>query len=699
MLHLFTLTGGYMLKIRAKLIITYICVVLLAVLCVSIPSIKTQYEHIKESIQLTADANMSNAVSYIQSFMESPLQITKDTVPYALHGNLNYEQTPKDLNSLIADNSALFSMYYADEIPMSQGGNFYSSDGWIPETDYDKESRIWFKVPKENRIPVVIDPYRDESSNAMVTTVASPVYQDNEFKGVIGIDIKLEQVNTLVNKVKLSKKGFSFLLDKDGVYITNPDSKKMLNANFYKDYPVLAKYKNNTAEVQLDAGDGYYFAVRTIENTNGWTLVSVGYRKELFRELLININVIIVMSVISIQFSLAIASIFAHRIVKPITKVDSAVNEIASGNADLTQRINVDSNDEIGSLEKGFNKFIEKLQNIISQIQGSKTELTAVEDNLVSSISEASSSITEIISNIESVGGQVGSQVSAVSQTSAAVTEIAENINSLELMIQNQSEGVSNASSAVEEMIGNIKAVNQSVEIMAQSFSQLEVTSRNGIDQQRFVDEQISEVSKQSKSLQDANTAIADIASQTNLLAMNAAIEAAHAGEYGKGFAVVADEIRKLSETSSDQSKKISAELHKIVDTINHVVEASAKSTESFGEVSNLIAETDSLVKQINSAMEEQQVGSRQILDSLSVMNNSTSEVKTASHEMKEGNEMILKEIQNLQNTTLVIKQSMNEMSIGAKHMNDTSSTLSNISAQVSDAISKIGQQIDLFKA
>ncbi len=690
-----------MLKIRAKLIITYICVVLLAVLCVSIPTIKTQYEHIKESIQLTADANMSNAVSYIQSFLGKPLQITKDTVPYALHGNLNYEQTPKDLNSLIEDNSALFSMYYADEIPMSQGGNFYSSDGWIPETDYNKESRIWFKVPKENRIPVVIDPYRDESSNAMVTTVASPVYQNNEFKGVIGIDIKLEQVNTLVNKVKLSKKGFSFLLDKDGVYITNPDSKKMLNANFYKDYPVLAKYKNknNTAEVQLDAGDGYYFAVRTIENTNGWTLVSVGYRKELFRELLININVIIAMSVISILFSLAIASIFAHRIVKPITKVDSAVNEIASGNADLTQRINVDSNDEIGSLEKGFNKFIEKLQNIISQIQGSKTELTAVEDNLVSSISEASSSITEIISNIESVGGQVGSQVSAVSQTSAAVTEIAENINSLELMIQNQSEGVSNASSAVEEMIGNIKAVNQSVEIMSQSFSQLEVTSRNGIDQQRFVDEQISEVSKQSKSLQDANTAIADIASQTNLLAMNAAIEAAHAGEYGKGFAVVADEIRKLSETSSDQSKKISAELHKIVDTINHVVEASAKSTESFGEVSSLIAETDSLVKQINSAMEEQQVGSRQILDSLSVMNNSTSEVKTASHEMKEGNEMILKEIQNLQNTTLVIKQSMNEMSIGAKHMNDTSSTLSNISAQVSDAISKIGQQIDLFKA
>ena len=690
-----------MLKIRAKLIITYICVVLLAVLCVAIPTIKTQVENINKSIQLSADANMSNAVSYIQSFMERPLQITKDTVPYALHGNLNYVETPKELNSLISGNSALFSMYYADELPMSQGGAFYSSDGWVPDAGYNKDGRLWFDVPKKNGISVIIDPYRDESTNAMVTSVATPVYKNNEFKGVIGIDIMLEEINTRVKRVKLSEKGFSFLLNKDGVYITNPDSNKILKGNFYKDYPALEKYKNQKgfSDVKLDAGDGYYFAVRPIENTNNWTLVSVGYKDELFHELWKNINVIIVMSVISILFSQAIALIFAHRIVKPITKVDSAVNEIASGNADLTQRINVDSNDEIGSLEKGFNKFIAKLQNIISQIQGSKKELSTVEDNLVSSISEASSSITEIISNIESVGNQVENQVAAVTQTSAAVTEIAENINSLEQMIQNQSEGVSNASSAVEEMIGNIKAVNQSVEIMSQSFSHLESTSRNGIEQQRFVDEQISEVSKQSKSLQDANTAIADIASQTNLLAMNAAIEAAHAGDYGKGFAVVADEIRKLSETSSDQSKKISAELHKIVDTINHVVEASAKSTESFGEVSSLIAETDTLVKQINSAMEEQQVGSRQILDSLSVMNDSTSEVKTASHEMKEGNEMILKEVQHLQDTTLVIKQSMNEMSIGAKHMNNTSSTLSNISTKVSDAISKIGQQIDLFKA
>ena len=233
---------------------------------------------------------------------------------------------------------------------------------------------------------------------------------------------------------------------------------------------------------------------------------------------------------------------------------------------------------------------------------------------------------------------------------------------------------------------------------MASSFEQLETSSTNGIEQQKLVDQQISEVAEQSKTLQDANLAIASIASQTNLLAMNAAIEAAHAGEAGKGFAVVADEIRKLSETSSSQSKRIGAELRLIVDTIKRVVDASAKSKESFNYVSTLITDTDELVRQIRAAMEEQQAGSKQILESLKLMNDSTSEVKTAGQEMKSGNQMILNEINNLQNTTLVIKESMSEMSAGAKEMNGTSASLSDISTKVHYSIQKIGNEINQFK-
>ena len=413
--------------------------------------------------------------------------------------------------------------------------------------------------------------------------------------------------------------------------------------------------------------------------------------KELRNSTLLIIFITIIIVVVAI-------SLLVRALIKPLKVVNTSIETIATGNADLTQRLDVKSNDEIGALVDGFNAFLAKLQTIIGQVQASEKELGAVEQSLGVSVQDTSSTIEEILSNIEGIGNQIGSQANAVSQTSAAVTEIAENINSLETMIQGQADGVSSASSAVEEMIGNIGAVNASVEKMADSFELLESRSTEGIEQQNLVSQQITDVAQQSKALQDANTAIASIASQTNLLAMNAAIEAAHAGEAGKGFAVVADEIRKLSETSSVQSKKIGEELRLIMETITKVVEASAKSKTSFDEVSTLITDTDELVRQIRSAMEEQQEGSKQILESLKLMNDSTYQVKTAGQEMKSGNELILKEIQNLQDATTVIKQSMEEMSAGTKDMNRTSATLSDISSQVRSTIQKISEEIDQFK-
>ena len=687
-----------MKKIRAKLLLGYMFVVIFSILLISVPILLTQVSEIKGNLNAIAKSQMQAATLSINSFLSKPADIVKAAAKYVERAPLEQKQSEKDFLDMIKGDPSLYCLYYADSVPMNRGGRFISSDNWFPDENYNKQGREWYDEAVKSGDVIYTEPYVDETTGSLVSSVSFASRTGGFVRGVIGIDIMLDTLHSMIGNLKISDGGLSFLIDKNGNYLTNEDTKKIMNANFFDDYKDIAGHKARLGDSFLDLNTkGWYFACAPIAKSNGWVFVTVGRSSEIFKAFVQNVTTIVVMAVIALVVSILIAFIFATKIVNPIKTVDTTVNQIASGNADLTQRLKVDSNDEIGSLETGFNKFVEKLQDIISQIQCSKDNLNDVKESLGASVHDASSSITEILSNIESVGTQVQNQVNAVSQTSAAVAEIAENINSLENMIEKQASGVSTASSAVEEMVGNINSVNQSVEKMAHSFEALEENSREGIEQQQFVNRQVSEVAEQSKTLQDANHAIASIASQTNLLAMNAAIEAAHAGEAGKGFAVVADEIRKLSETSSEQSKRIGAELHKIVETINSVVEASQKTSESFAQVSELIGATDELVRHIRSAMEEQNEGSKQILDSIKIMNDNTFEVKNASHEMKEGNQMILGEVQNLQNTTLVIKDSMQEMSAGAKSMNQTSAALSEISSQVSDSIKKIGEEIDQF--
>ena len=691
-----------MKSIKSKLILSTTIMLMITILCIAIPVIIKQVKSQQETLTESATYMMLLADIEVEKFLKTPQDLLSATAAYATSTEIDVETMENFLESMVKNSTkSISSLYYATALSYKDGGMFAFDNHYKLPSDFDQTTRIWYKEAKATDKFVMTEPYVDTVTGGLVVTLAKGIYENGIFTGVVAVDITLDELSDMINDFSLSSEGTSFILDGTGRYITNKDSSKILNKNFFDEYG-FGKYKSAVNSMQgvvnINAGDKYYLIGNKLTDVSGWLFVSIGPRTELFSHINKNIATSFLIAFLCLAAAFVVSILISQTLVKPIKQVDDAVNGIAEGNANLTHRLKATSKDEVGHLVKGFNKFMEKLHGIISDVKTSKNNLSDVRIDLQESIDSTASAITEILSNIKSVDGQVNQQVASVNQTSAAVTEIAENINSLERMIESQSDGVSQASVAVEEMLGNISSVNSSVEKMSKSFNDLQRNTNEGIERQQLVTQQISEIAAQSEALQDANKAITSVASQTNLLAMNAAIEAAHAGEAGKGFSVVADEIRKLSETSAAESKKISEELRKISDTISSVVVTARESSESFSGVSSKIQQTDELVEQIKAAMEEQQIGSKQIVDALKLMNDTTSEVKTASHEMAVGNKAILSEIQNLQDATHVIKDGMNEMTIGAREMNQTSAALSDISTKVNESINQIGLQIDQFQ-
>ena len=583
------------------------------------------------------------------------------------------------------------------------------------------------KYTLENQKSLMLSAY-DEKIQWQVQNVISLIKTYDELYKDQGLSLEERKsfIKELVRGIRYGADGYFWIDTFDGVNVllppkpategtnrldwTDQDGKYMVkefieigksDAGGFCDfkYPKLGSDKPEPKRSYTAPYKPYSWVIGTgnyIDDIDAAVAKEEGNQLSLFRKILtqqVGIGFLVVI-IACIVFVLVIVHIFVH----PIARITENFKDISEGEGDLTAKLPVSGKDEIAQLSEYFNRTIEKLRTAISHIKTKSGDMQTLGDSLAGNASNTASAITQIISNIDHINDQIAGQSQGVHQAADAVDTIASSISQLDNMIERQSSSVADASSAVEEMIGNIASVNASVDKMASSFTILAQNTDTGVNKQKDVNERIQQIEEQSQMLHDANLAIASIASQTNLLAMNAAIEAAHAGEAGKGFAVVADEIRKLSETSSVQSKTIGQQLSNIKDSISGVVVASTEASEAFAIVSNKIGETEQLVTHIKNAMEEQNEGSQQINNALRGMNDSTGDVRHASKDIAGRNELILEEMQKLRSSTETMRQGVEEISGGAHRIGESGDILAKNSSDVCAAIDEISSQINLFK-
>ena len=579
------------------------------------------------------ESSVEQSITGIAENVANQMRLENEQIFHMLAGIANLEFVKDDNVSDEEKSRQIAKIAGIDERYEHIG--YYGSNGKSITADgrlIDFSDRDYFKQAMAGQY-YVSDPSISSVNNKLLMFYSVPVrsLQNGRINGVVCAVYHAEALSQLCMDMKIGKESHPFVINmKTGRTVADSDVAYVEKGQILKNDTSGAMRE---AILEAMAGKVTYktffepwrkkimvASYRPVGGKCDWAVFCMAPYDEFFgfiKKIAVSmVTATLIILIISCILSLGIITIS----LKPLKALEAAITEIASGNADLTKRIEIKTKDEIGNVVKGFNAFTEKLQSIISSLKDSNLNLGSVGEAMSSSVTDTASSITEIIANIESIRNQIDGQTQSVNQTAGAVNEIASNIESLEHMIESQSQGVTTASAAVEEMIGNISSVNQSMDKMARSFNDLRSNSQVGIDKLRAVSERITQIESQSQMLQEANVAIANIASQTNLLAMNAAIEAAHAGEAGKGFAVVADEIRKLSETSTEQSKTIGDQLNSIQASILEVVEGSQESSRAFSMVSNEIDNTNQLVNEIKVAMTEQNEGSKQVIETLRVM-------------------------------------------------------------------------------
>jgi methyl-accepting chemotaxis protein len=633
---------------------------------------------IRSVYQDSIEAILNQSVDFAETWFDTQVEVLNSFQSAVVDGRTDIETIKENIRMKKKPNGFEYIMVFWDTDTNAKDGGpeTYNTKGTVSKVGI--LSKEYWKMHKENDVLSWLESPRKSNAGG----ITMPLFVRSDFVdtktnsymhgGMVGF-LELEPIN------KLAKV-------------------------FYETGSVSVYDDNNelrAGEDILNAADKDAHFIYTKECNMGnkkWTVVASIEKNEVngITAFLSRIFVIggIIVSV-CLMFSVLL---IIKLIIGKFDQIKKNIDNLNTGDKDLTKRLEVKHNNEISQVKQSVNNFVSTVHETVKEIRNSNDYMNTTFANVKNQLDSANAEIDSMNDAIQSAKLNLDAEDDCVLDTTKAVGQISSSIKGLNDLITSQSNAITQASASIEEMIGNIQSVSHSVLKMSKEFDDLNVATIDGIEKNKIVNELLGIVLNQSKSLQDTNTVISDISSQTNLLSMNAMIESAHAGEAGKGFAVVADEIRKLADTSAAQSKSIGENLQKVSENINKVVESANASKLSFELVAEKSKNTSELVDSIRRAMEEQSEGSKQILEFLSSMNNISGSVQSSSHEIESKTNQIVTSVSSLKEATEKMSDNFRRIVATNKSTKDATVNLLQTSDELNHAVNDISRKVGVFK-